>query len=291
MRIYLVATFVYPECLGLFYLRALKSLGHDVDVWDPRMTPEAPTYTEKTDLTIVVKEFVNPLSLPRPRVYIFPDQTMHENYSTYLDVITPRYDAVFFCMRHPTNIMNRYNARLLPFGIDAELHKPLEMSRDIDVSFIGTNRPGRTELINFLSSHGVKIRVWGNNWPSETPNYVGKAIYLTEKQEVNSRSKIVLNHHYLCDMVGANMRFFEALGMQCFMLSDVPYQVEELGFIDGQHYASYSNEPDNAWDLLDKIKRYLEDERHRKLIAAQGSRFVHENHTYNHRVKEMLASI
>jgi len=272
---------MYLETLGLFYLRALRSLGHRVHVWDPRRMPTQPKMAVKPDLTIVIKEFVNPKALPRPRVYVFPDQTMHEDYSARLDEVAPLYDHVFFCMVHEKEVMNRYGASLLPFAMDPEIHRPISTRKTIDVSFVGTNRPRRMELVGCLAEHGVKIKIWGNNWPTNTPNYVGKAIYLDEKRRVYNSSKIVLNAHYL---IGVNMRFFETLGMRSFLLSDKVDGVENLGFEDGVHYVSYHS----LEDLVDKIESYLERPLERERIANQGHDLVKKRHTYVHRVKELL---
>lgn len=270
--------------MGLFYLRALKSLGHEVTVWDPRTTSEPPKLQDKPDLTVVIKEFVNPATLPKPRFYIFPDQTTHENYASYLDSVTPSYDRVFFCMKHSKEVMERYGARLLPFAIDKQIHRPVaEIKENIDVSFVGTNRLGRMELVNFLNNQGVKVQIWGNNWPKETPNYMGEAIYLGDKRHVYSSTKIALNHHYL---IGPNMRFFEALGYGCFLLSDMVDGIEGLGFKDGVHYVSYRDK----LDLTEKINYYLQHSEERQKIARQGRTFV-KKHTYQQRVKEVLESI
>jgi hypothetical protein len=283
MNIFLVATTIYPECLGLFYFKALRSLGHNIQVWDPRVS-EQPKLENNPNLTIVIKEFVDPRTLPKPRFYIFPDQVMHENYSKYLDIITPFYDHVFFCMVHKKEVMDRYGASILPFACCPEIHYPMDLSKNIDVSFVGTNRNGRVELINYLVSCGVNILIWGNNWPLDTQNYMGKAIYLDKKRVVYNSSKIVLNHHYL---IGVNMRFFEALGMKCFLLSDKVDGIEELGFKNGTHYVSY----DNKEDLVDKINYYIEHQKEREKIANQGYDLVTKKHTYTIRVKELLAKV
>jgi hypothetical protein len=281
MKIYLVATLIYPECLGLFYLRAFRTLGHEVDVWDPRTMPRPPRVS-KPDLTVVIKEFVNPLALPCPRVYIFPDQVSHENYEVTLNMIVPNYDAVYFCMKHPEALMQKYHAKLLPFGVDRRIHAPLCAVKDIPVSFIGTNRLGRPDLMSSLAKNGVQVKVWGNNWPPQTPNYMGPAVYLDEKRRICSRSEIALNHHYR--NIGPNMRVYEAPGLGCFMLSDTVEGMAELGFRDGVHYASYSNDQDS----VDKVKYYLANKDERRKIAVEGCTFVHQKHTYENRVRELI---
>jgi spore maturation protein CgeB len=158
-----------------------------------------------------------------------------------------------------------------------------EVSKNIDVSFVGTNRPGRMELMKFLDSQGIKVQIWGNNWPKETPNYMGEAIYLDDKRYVYKSTKIVLNSHYL---IGPNMRFFETLGYGCFLLSDMVDGIEDLGFKDGVHYASYSS----MQDLVAKIHYYLDYPTEREKIARQGHIFI-KNHTYQQRVREVLESI
>jgi spore maturation protein CgeB len=162
-----------------------------------------------------------------------------------------------------------------------------EVSKNIDVSFVGTNRPGRMELMRFLNSQGVAVQIWGNSWPKETPNYMGEAIYLDNKRYVYNSSKIVLNHHYL--KIGWNMRFIETLAMKAFQLVDQPIPNPFDGFFNvGQDFIIY----DDAKQCAELIRYYLTNSEEREKIMLSGyTRCLRGGHTYRDRVKSILEMV
>ena len=101
------------------------------------------------------------------------------------------------------------------------------------------------------------------------------------------RSKITLNSHI--DMAGreaGNMRLFEATGVGAFLLTD---------FKDNLHTLFAPEHEVAAWRSVDEclaaIDRYLADEGARSAIAKAGQARTMAQHTYRHRVAEILALV
>jgi spore maturation protein CgeB len=101
---------------------------------------------------------------------------------------------------------------------------------------------------------------------------------------VYDRAKINLNITLRSIHTGIPLRAFEILGSGGFLLSN--YQADFADcYVDGEDYVSFGSKE----DMLNKIEYYLSHEKERQEIAANGLRRTMENHTYEHRIKEMLA--
>lgn len=101
-------------------------------------------------------------------------------------------------------------------------------------------------------------------------------------------AKVNLNITLRSIKSGMPLRVFEIMGSEGFLLTN--YQADFDGsFTAGEDYVYF----DSREDLLDKCGYYLMDahEAERKEIAHNGYEKVLGNHTYDHRVREMLASI
>ena len=96
-----------------------------------------------------------------------------------------------------------------------------------------------------------------------------------------SESKIVFNH---CIGDEANMRVFEATLSGSMLLTSYSEEVEALGYKDGKHLVFYHG-PEH---MVERTKYYLEHENEREKIAETGRKFTLDNHTYLHRIKEIL---
>ena len=101
---------------------------------------------------------------------------------------------------------------------------------------------------------------------------------------VYDRAKINLNITLRSIHSGIPLRAFEIMGSGGFLLSN--YQADFADcYADGEDYVSFGSKE----DMLNKIEYYLSHEKERKEIAANGLRRTMEDHTYEHRVKEMLS--
>ena len=79
------------------------------------------------------------------------------------------------------------------------------------------------------------------------------------------------------------MRFFEAIALGRMLLTDYLPQQDQYAVV-GMHYKSYKD-----WADLDRlVEYYLKHDDEREKIAKQGSDHIRENHTYEHRLVQIL---
>jgi len=62
---------------------------------------------------------------------------------------------------------------------------------------------------------------------------------------------------------------------------------EDLGFVDGEHFLGYEGEE----EAIEKIRWALDNPMERETIAKEGHIKVRAEHTYEHRVNQMLDTI
>lgn len=130
-------------------------------------------------------------------------------------------------------------------------------------------RSDSTLLQKATSGNGVRVH--------------GGVATLTEMPKIFHLSKINLNMTIKPIQTGLPLRIFDIMGCGGFLMTN--YQAEltdlfEIG-VDLEAYASME-------ELVDKCAYYLEHEDERKQIALNGYRKVCEQHTYIHRIKEMI---
>lgn len=83
-----------------------------------------------------------------------------------------------------------------------------------------------------------------------------------------------------------NMRFFEVMSTGTALLTNVDVEGwSELGFKEGVHFIGYGG----ADDAIKKIHYYLEHPEEREAIAKAGNMLVRSEHTYAHRLRELLS--
>ncbi len=100
---------------------------------------------------------------------------------------------------------------------------------------------------------------------------------------VENRSRINLNISLRSIKNGVPLRIFDILAAGGFMLSNYQSDIDTL-FNIGRDLVTFDSEE----DLLKKCGYYLEHEDERREIAENGFKAVRENHTYEHRVAEMV---
>ena len=108
-----------------------------------------------------------------------------------------------------------------------------------------------------------------------------------EMFEIFLQSKIVINvsrDDYPCD---ANMRCFEAMGCGALLITQLPSELEKLGFRDKEHFVGFSNMD----MLIEIVDYYLKTDNERERIAANGRNLVLSRHTYEVRASEIISYI
>lgn len=101
---------------------------------------------------------------------------------------------------------------------------------------------------------------------------------------VFKHAKINLNISLRSILSGIPLRAFDIMGAGGFLLSN--YQADFLDyFVPGEDFVFY----ESRQDLLDKIDYYLSHESERAAITQNGLQKISADHTYLHRVQEILS--
>ena len=186
-------------------------------------------------------------------------------------------------------------AELNRLGFDRRVRQRVgEHERDIPVSFVGTfldMHTSRTAVLERLVEVGVPLKIWGmvpagglkDSRLSEC--YMGPAWGL-QMYEVLARSKIVLNHHGNVPPYANNLRLFESTGSGAMLLTDDKPNLAEL-FRVGSEVLAYRD----AQECVDQITYYLTHETERAAIAKAGQERTLTDHSFEHRMRELIEII
>ena len=106
------------------------------------------------------------------------------------------------------------------------------------------------------------------------------------KSELLFGSKIVFNNFHYAEIESVNCKFFEIAGLGAFQICDYRPTVDEYSKIDSKQFTFKSID-----EAIELIKFYLDNTKLRHEIAdAQYEHFI-QNHTYEHRVKQILETV
>lgn len=186
-------------------------------------------------------------------------------------------------------------AELNRLGFDRRvLERVGEPQRGIPVSFVGTfldMHTSRTAVLERLVEAGIPLKLWGMvpaGGLGDSPLgacYMGPAWGL-QMYEVLARSKIVVNHHGNVPPYANNLRLFESTGSGAMLLTDERPNLGEI-FQVGAEVVAYRD----AQECVDRIQYYLTHEAERASIARAGQARTLADHSFEHRMREMIEII
>ena len=188
-----------------------------------------------------------------------------------------RYDLIFSVVQSSLDIMKKHNVckrlYLLPFSVDINIYKKLNLPKEYDVCAVFTVRaglyPNRGNIHDILNKMDIKV--------------ITEKVIHEKLIDVINKSKIIVTSNNRFEHL--SMRYTETLACGGFLLADRPKDLDRLGFVDGKHLVIY----DGLDDFKDKVIYYLkpENEKEREEIAKNGMDYVRANHSCEIRVKEM----
>ncbi len=183
------------------------------------------------------------------------------------------FDLVFAAQKEGAERLRREgieNCEWLPLACDPEVHRRLDVEKELDVAFVGGMHPGpRQELLSAVQRCCPK-------------SFVGQVRH-TEMCQVYSRARIVIN---CCLNNDLNMRVFEALSCGALLITNrLEGNGQEELFSDRVHLVQYDT-IDEALSLIDYYLRHPEEA---EQIAEMGHREAVAKHTYRHRMERVLA--
>lgn len=180
-------------------------------------------------------------------------------------------DLILLAQNNFKSFYEDYKTAYLPLACWPKLHKRYPEEEQIyDIGLLGNDTyPYRKMLLEMLEKEFKVLR--GQADPGEP--YSRKL----------NQCKMLFN----CSMdKDVNMRFYEAISCGRLLLTDHLEAQDDIA-IEGVHYVAFKDQ----YDLIEKVRYYLEHEGERGNIAKQGMEHIQENHNYNIRLDELLEII
>ena len=196
-----------------------------------------------------------------------------------------------------------FHAICIPFAIDPDYYHRYPTDAhfaSLDAVHVGNNYdvfPERRHAYEYILQpfidRGKALEVYGSDWENpahkfNVPPQYDKGFLAHETSVIAySSAKIVLGVHSITNSrTMQSMRTFEVLGCHGFFLTQRTRAIETM--FENRRHLVWSSSYEETLDLMDY---YLSHPSEREKIAEAGQKFVYENHTYEKRVKKILASL
>ena len=176
----------------------------------------------------------------------------------------------------------------------AVLGKLQSGDKKIPVSFVGSLSSAHQTRVHLLEHlcFQLELDVWGTGGDGLRPRSPIRSCYRgaawgIEMYQILHDSQLTLNHHIgIAESYANNMRLFEATGVGTLLITDWKVNLHEM-FEPGKEVIAYRT-PDECAEL---IEYYLEHEDEREAIARAGQARTLREHTYAHRMEELVAIV
>lgn len=162
----------------------------------------------------------------------------------------------------------------IPLGYTPDYGRPLALTRDIDVLFLGIMNysPRRKKIIRRLEKLGLRVVVKGD-W--HDPSCWNEA-----RTELLNRTRILLNFPRTPGEM-SGMRFLLGMCNQALVVSEPVYRPDP--YVSGKHFVSAEID-----ELPDIVEYYLENETERMAITTAAWQHVQQQLTLAHSVEKLL---
>lgn len=221
---------------------------------------------------------------------------------TYWRAFAPLYDVFAVIQRSPfleeLAAIGQPNAVYLPMAALPDFHRPQELSAleqrtfGADIGFLGAGYPNRRVAFRPLAHRDFKI--WGTEWDGESQLAAnvqrgGARISAADSVKIYNATRININLHSSVqarDLVPqgdfVNPRTFELAAMGAFQLVDTRACMVDMFASD--ELATFSS----AAELYEKIDYFLQHPEERAAYAVRARQRVLAEHSYQHRMQNLL---
>ena len=155
--------------------------------------------------------------------------------------------------------------KFLELGYQSELQRiPKSSLQDIDVLFYGSMNPRREKIIAELREHDLNV-------------HVSFAVYGPQRDELISRSKVVLNHHYYDTEIYEVVRSSYLINNAKLVVSEVnPSTSIDNRYLESVYPAKYEELSASCYKLVrdDALRNELEDKALSTFRQFPQSRFL-----------------
>jgi spore maturation protein CgeB len=223
----------------------------------------------------------------------YPDAVV--NLGRQLMLLAP-YDALFFKEPH---VVERLRANLdlpvyyLPQGCNPRWHRPLgPAGSEPHLVIAGSMYPSRVRLLERLIAKGIPLKIYGGpfpRWLGPTPLrelHTGRVVLREEKARAFRSAAGVLNSMHPAEIVGVNLRLFEAAGCGAAVLTEFRPTVPEL-FNVGEEVLAFHDFD----DLVDQASRLLNETGLSERLGNAAAQRAHRDHSYDLRVTTILEKV
>lgn len=162
----------------------------------------------------------------------------------------------------------RNKIKCVTYAVDEEIYPEVKSEKIYDVGFIGTfnDNDGRYDFIE--------------NLKSKFNCFISSELATHKITEELAKCRVLVNHIRYEEI---NIRFFECMASGAQVVSYSP--ALSLFAQEGIHYLTFKT-PDEA---VEKIQFLLDHPEVAEKMTKEARKHVLANHTYKHRVKEMIA--
>ena len=207
------------------------------------------------------------------------------------------------------------NVLLSQWACNTLLYKPVEVTKDIDVSFVGQKKSGRERVIDALRRAGINVQCFGFGWPNgkvsheEMLKIFGRSkicLNLTDRKSLldlsvvgrlffkKSVNRVVPDFHFVDNLraylhfpiIHTHARPFELAGCRAFVISGWSEDIGKYYEEDKEIVFYKSNS-----ELIKKIKRFLPHDAEREAIAKEAYSRTMKDHTYEKRFRKIFSKI
>ena len=167
----------------------------------------------------------------------------------------------------------------LPEGANPDIHRPYDLPKTIDVSFVGQCYGNRSGVVRQLMRKGIQIEAWGEGWPNG-PLSTEEMVRLYSKSKINLGFGGIAGHK---DMFCLKGRDFEIPMSKGLYLTEYHPELERA--YDLQHeivaYGGFD-------DLLAKIRYLLAHPEKAEEIRDKGYQKARQEHTWEQRFEKLF---
>ena len=170
----------------------------------------------------------------------------------------------------------------LPEGANPEVHRPYDVEKEIDVSFVGQCYGNRPAVIDALRNAGIRVETFGPGWPNG-PLPTGEMVRTYSRSRVNLGFGGVAGHKDTYCLKG---RDFEVPMSGGLYLTEAYDELERF-FEVGKEIVTCSG----VEDLVEKIRWLLSNPGEAEAIRRAGRRRALSEHTWEMRFETVFRLI
>ncbi|MFO7569541.1 MAG: glycosyltransferase [Smithellaceae bacterium] len=171
------------------------------------------------------------------------------------------------------------NPLYLPEGANPDIHKPYDVDRTIDVSFVGQRYGNRQAVIDELTRRGIVVEAYGFGWP-RGPLSIEEMVRLYSQSRINLGFGGVEGHRDTYCLKG---RDFEIPMSGGLYLTEDHHELYHA-FRPGKEILTYTG----IDDLEQKIRYYLAHPDKADAVRKKGFERARQEHTWEARFNKIF---